>query len=65
MNTVGPVVIGFFSDRYGPKVTNMAGTSLFSISSLLFSVSLLYGMELILLLFFLLFFKLKFIYFRC
>lgn len=43
MNTVAPVFVGFFYDYFGPKVTNMAATALFSFSCVLFSVSLLYG----------------------
>jgi MFS family permease len=48
MNTVTPVAIGYFADRYGPKVTNVVGTLTFAISSMLFSVSLLYNVDLIL-----------------
>ena len=44
MNTVTPVGIGYFADRYGPKLTNIAGSVLFSVAAMLFSVSLLYSM---------------------
>jgi MFS family permease len=45
MNTVAPVGLGYFTDRFGPKMTNMLGSILFSISGMLFSVSLLYSMS--------------------
>jgi len=47
VNTVAPVFMGFFMDRFGPKMTNMIGASLYSIGGLLFTVSLLYDVDLI------------------
>jgi len=51
LNTVAPVVMGYFMDRYGPKLTNMFGCTLLSIGLMLFSVSLLYDVDLFLLAF--------------
>jgi len=48
MNTVSPVGIGYFADRYGPKMTNVLGSVLFSISATMFVVSLLYNVDMIL-----------------